>query len=95
MKKIYTLVSAIALAGFMNAQTTIDFESLTLSGAESFDNGSGQLGDWDFGGTTLANVYDTAWGGSWTGFSISNTTDITTAGWGNQYSSYTGAGYLR
>ncbi|MFT5859348.1 MAG: hypothetical protein ACI865_001449 [Flavobacteriaceae bacterium] len=93
MKKIYTLVSAIALAGFMNAQTTIDFESLTLSGAESFDNGSAQLGDWEIGGTTLANVYDTAWGGSWTGFSISNMTDVTTPGWGNQYSAFAGSGY--
>lgn len=94
MKKIYIIVSAVALAGSLNAQTTIDFESFTLSGSETFDNGIAEFGDWDFDGTTLANVYDTAWGGSWTGFSISNTTDITTAGWGNQYSSYTGAGYL-
>ncbi len=93
MKKIYVMVSAVALAGVINAQTTIDFESFSLTGAETFDNGSAQLGDWDFGATTLANVYDTAWGGSWTGFSISNITDNTTAGWGNQYSSFTGAGF--
>ena len=93
MKKIYMMVSAIALAGVVNAQTTIDFESFSLSGAESFDNGSAQMGDWIFSGTTLQNVYDTAWGGYWSGFSISNMTDIVTTGFGNQYSAFTGSGY--
>ncbi|MFT5778486.1 MAG: hypothetical protein ACI837_001442 [Crocinitomicaceae bacterium] len=93
MKKIYTLSSALVLAAVINAQTIVDFESFTLPGAETFDNGSAELGDWDFNGVTFTNVYDTAWGGSWTGFSLSNMTDDTTAGYFNQYSSYTASGY--
>lgn len=44
-------------------------------------------------GSGFLNTY-TDWGGSgsWSGFAISNHTDATTPGFGNQYSAYTGGG---
>lgn len=91
MKKIY-VVAGFCLSGlFSTAQFLEDFESFNLS-PESYDNGSGGTGDFYFSDLILNNFYDTAWGGYWVGFSISNITDNTTAGIGNQYSSFTGSG---
>lgn len=92
MKKIYTVVAAAMLCGTISAQVndTVTFESHSLT-ADSFDNGSAGNGDFQFGFLSLTNFYDVAWG-SWSGFSISNVTDNTTAGWGNQYSAFTGSG---
>lgn len=89
MKKIFTFSAALIFAANLNAQ--VDFESITLN-PESYDNGSAGAGDFTINYTTLSNYYDTAWY-SWYGFSISNMTDDTTAGWANQYSAYTGGGY--
>lgn len=91
MKKIYTLVAAFVVAGTINAQTTIDFENHPLAGAESHDNGNDGIGAFDFGGTTFDYSYNMA-GNYFSGFAISNHTDVTTGGWTNQYSSYTGGG---
>lgn len=91
MKKIYTLVAAIAVAGTITAQTTIDFENHPLSGAETHDNGNDGVGAFDFGGTTFDYSYNMA-GNYFSGFAISNHTDIVTAGFGNQYSAYTAGG---
>lgn len=88
MKKIFTLVSLLLSAG--NFAQTIDFESHPLT-LESYDNGSGGGGDFTFGPLTLSNYYDVGWG-SWNGFSVSNVTDNTTAGYGNQYSAFPGMG---
>jgi hypothetical protein len=92
MKKIYTVVAAAILCGTVSAQVydTVTFESHSLS-TNSFDNGSAGNGDFQFSFLSLTNFYDAAWG-SWSGFSISNVTDNTTAGWGNQYSAFTGSG---
>lgn len=95
MKKIYTFVTALFIGASAQAQYVVDFETHNLSGAETFDNGVGGTGNFIFGNSadiSLTNVYDTAWGGSWSGFSISNITDAVTAGFGNQYSSFTGSG---
>lgn len=73
------------------AQTTEDFESVILL-SESYDNGSAGAGDFIFTDLTFTNVYNAQWS-SWTGFSISNVTDVTTAGFGNQYAAFTGGGY--
>ena len=92
MKKIYTLLAAAIICGNSLSQGTIleGFENVTLN-PESYDNGSSGNGDFVFSGSILSNFYDDIWG-SWNGFSISNITDNTTAGWGNQYSTFTGAG---
>lgn len=92
MKKIY--ISAILLASSfaVNAQqTTLNFESLTLSGAESYYNGSDDAGGFMVGSTHFTNVYDMQWE-SWNGFAYSNMTDVTTAGYLNQYSAFAGMG---
>ena len=74
-----------------NAQFVEDLESYSLA-ADTFDNGASQSGDFIFQEWILNNQYDTAWGGSWSGFALSNMMDDTTAGWGNQYSAYPGSG---
>lgn len=59
-----------------------------------FWNGSNAAGSFATGGATFGNIF-TDWGGgftSWEGFSYSNTKDISTPGYGNQYSSITGGG---
>ena len=69
---------------------TVDFEG-HLQSSESFDNGSGQTGDFTFDVLTITNYFNIDWQ-SWNGFAISNITNNTTAGWGNQYASFTGSG---
>ncbi|XOV68259.1 MAG: DUF4465 domain-containing protein [Fluviicola sp.] len=96
MKKIYLSIIALAVGGTVAAQSTFDFESYTLA-PESYDNGGPTHGGADFVFTEaesirLTNFYDTAWGGYWSGYAISNTTDITTQSVTNQYSSVTGTG---
>lgn len=92
MKKLYVLTIALVIGASAQAQT-VDFESFTLA-ADTFDNGSAGNGDFLFlsNEVSFTNVYDTQWS-SWSGFAISNMTDVTTDGWGNQYSVYTGSGY--
>ena len=91
MKKIYTIVTALLIGASAQAQSVIDFESFTLSGPETFDNGSAGGGDFVVDAFTFSNYYDP--GGWWNGFAISNTTDITTPGFMNQYSAITGSGH--
>ncbi len=93
MKKITFIMFALG-ATFTHAQDTFDFESYTLPATESFDNGQAAGGSFILDQIVLQNYYtvDTVWGDYWAGFSISNVTDNTTPGWGNQYSSYTGSG---
>lgn len=93
MKKIYVLATALLLGASLQAQQTIDFESVTLT-PESSDNGSSGAGDFLLGTDQIrfSNSYDATFG-SWSGYAISNFTDVTTPGWANQYSSFTGSGY--
>ena len=92
MKKIYILATALFLGANVQAQQLIDFESFALPLAvDTFDNGSAGNGDFMIDYATFSNTYDSQWG-SWSGFSVSNMTDDTTAGFGNQYSSFVGAG---
>jgi len=77
------------------AQSVANFEDLTLA-PESYWNGSDQSGSFKSGEKggeiTLINSYNPDWQ-SWSGFAYSNTTDVTTAGYSNQYSAITGKGY--
>jgi len=92
MKKIYILATALFLGANTNAQQLIDFESFSLpASVDTFDNGSAGNGDFTIDYATFSNTYDSQWG-SWTGFSVSNMTDVTTPGYANQYSSFVGAG---
>lgn len=93
MKKFNLLVLAVICILFTSAQTVATLENLTLN-PESYWNGSDlSANGFASGNAYFVNSYDTAWGGSWSGFAYSNVTDDTTAGFGNQYSAITGSGY--
>ena len=78
------------------AQTTADFENLSLA-QDTFWNGSlSPLGTtFASGNVIMPNYYDTSFGGFWSlGWAYSNMKDDTTAGFGNLYSSIAGSGFL-
>lgn len=91
MKKHYLLGIALAASFVVKSQTIIDFESTALV-ADSFDNGADLSGGFTYSNVHFVNVYDTAYNFN-TGFAVSNKTDITTAGYTNQFSASTGSGY--
>ncbi len=90
MRKIYFSVFTIFTTLFMNAQQTIGFEGVILS-PESFNYGSSGSGGFIENGVVFSNDYNSSWD-SWNGFAISNTTDVTTPGYLNQYSAFAGSG---
>ena len=90
MKKIYFSVFTIFTTLFMNAQQTIGFEGVILA-PESFNYGSSGSGGFIENGVVFSNDYNSSWD-SWNGFAISNTTDVTTPGYLNQYSAFAGSG---
>lgn len=93
MKNIYMFTAAFFVAQLSIAQDsgdTLTFESLNLT-SESYYNGSDEAGQIPFNDVILSNSYDVQFS-SWSGFAVSNVTDNTTAGYGNQYSSFTGSG---
>ena len=93
MKKIYFSICTIFTALMLNAQQTIGFENVKLS-PESFNNGSSGSGGFIENGVVFSNEYYSSTDGDYAiGFSVSNKTDKTTAGYINQYSTYTGSGY--
>ena len=75
------------------AQTVSSFESFSLP-PDSFYNGSDFSGGFTNGAVFFKNNFED-WGGgftSWDGYAFSNMSDTITAGFTNQYSSYTGKG---
>jgi len=90
MKQIFTLLFVFSLLNAF-AQTTSDFESFSLD-SESFLNGSNANGGFSDGNVFLPNDYNAMWD-SWTGFAISNMTDVTTPGFMNQFSAISGSGF--
>jgi hypothetical protein len=63
---------------------TVDFESLAMP-QDGFWNGSDASGFFIASDMKFENQYNTAWQ-TWAGFSYSQKNDVTTAGYGNQYS---------
>ena len=90
MKQFFTLLLTFTLFN-LSAQTTSDFESFTVE-QDSFLNGSDGNGGFSDGNIFLPNDYNAMWS-SWSGWAISNMTDVTTPGFMNQYSAITGGGY--
>lgn len=90
MKKTLLALAGLNLFVSFGQVVTNDFENITLT-VESFDNGSSGSGGFTEDHAFYENTYDPTWG-SWTGFSVSNVTDNTTAGWANQYSAFPGVG---
>lgn len=86
-----TAFLATFLAFNTMAQTVAKFDDLHLEPGK-FWNGSDLSGSFKSSGITFYNSYNQDWA-SWSGFAYSNTTDVTTAGYQNQYSAITGKGY--
>jgi len=91
MKQIYLAIIATIFVYNAKAQSVASFDDLTLS-PESFWNGSDQSGSFKSGEISFNNSYSKDYQ-SWFGFAYSNMTDVTTSGYGNQYSAITGKGY--
>jgi len=94
MKRFYILASALLAATSLKAQfTTVDFEDLTLPAVDTFYNGADGAGQFTSNSVVFGNSFEDF--GTyivWSGFAYSNMTDNTTAGFGNQYSSFAGIG---
>jgi len=92
MKHIYMMAIIATFFAFTTvAQPVAKFDDLFLS-PESFWNGSDQSGSFKSGNITFFNSYNKSWD-YWSGFAYSNTTDVITAGYGNQYSAIAGKGF--
>ena len=68
-----------------------DFGELTLN-PESYWNGSDEAGQFSSGPSRFYNAYNSEYF-SWSGWAYSNTSDVTTPGYMNQYSAFTGEGF--
>jgi len=90
MKKFYFVVGLWATLFSLNAQNVADFENIQLDSA-SWWNGADGSGGFTSDGFYFPNNYNSDWG-SWSGFSVSNMKDSSTAGWENQYSAITAEG---
>ncbi|ASS49175.1 MAG: hypothetical protein A3D31_04395 [Candidatus Fluviicola riflensis] len=90
MKKTLLSLAILAASGAF-AQTTVTFDDLTLD-TNSYWSGSDGSGSFVANGITFPNEYDMQWSYWSGGFIYSNSTDITTAGYTNDFSAYTGIG---
>lgn len=94
----WVLALAMATPALNGASSLVNFSdvSLEVPPAQSYTNGgvyyngSDSAGGFLSSGVHFSNNYNSEWG-SWQGWSYSNTSDTTTAGFGNQYSALTGA----
>lgn len=97
MRKIFTIASALLLSATANAQIVSHFDSLSLSGTDTFYvNYSNPGNDVGFADSAahFETVYDTAgYSGLRRGFVYSNMTDSVTSGFTNQFSAKTAIGY--
>ncbi|SHE33315.1 Por secretion system C-terminal sorting domain-containing protein [Mariniphaga anaerophila] len=90
MKKFYLLAGLWAALFSVNAQQVATFEEISLEPG-SFYNGSDGAGGFTSGGIWFPNDYYSEYF-SWSGFAVSNSTDVTTPGYGNQYSAIADGG---
>ncbi|MFG0253832.1 MAG: DUF4465 domain-containing protein, partial [Rhodopirellula sp. JB053] len=66
----------------------VDFEDIgSMLALDGFNNGSDGMGGFTAGSFAIPTDYNPVWG-SWSGWALSNVTDVTTAGFGNQFSAY-------
>lgn len=97
MRKLLLLIAAAAATISVKAQTVSTFDTLALSGNDTFYvNTANSMTDQGFndGLAHFQYYYDTSYGGYWTrGWLFSNMTDSVTSGYTNMYSAKAGAGY--
>ena len=84
---IFLLFLAVTMSGQV---ATADFENFGLQAGE-FINQDMSGDGFQSGFVSLPNNFNANYG-SWSGWAISATTDVTTPGFSNQYSSFTGGG---
>ena len=92
MKKFYCLAGALLALSSLKAQTTVDFEDLSLPKVDTFYNGNDLAGTFQSAGVTFNVNYDNTydfWAG---GFAYSNMRDDSTAGFTNLFSAYPAGG---
>ncbi len=92
MKQTFTLFFFLVF-NFSFGQIVSDFETLNIE-PDSFLNGSDGSGGFTNGNLFFPNDYNDAWG-SWSGWAMSNSTDVTDPEFTNQYSSIVGAGAMQ
>lgn len=92
LKRLLAVAFVMLMAGTAGAAVVVaGFDDLPL-GPESYWNGSDGSGGFQSGPAYFLNYYDDTWGPYWEGWAYSNTTDTTTRGFANQYSSIAGTG---
>jgi hypothetical protein len=93
MKKVYFFAAAL-FAVSAHAQT-VDFEDLTLPGAQTYWNGVDETGNFTTTGPQVEfqNEYDTTYDYWSAGFAYTNQVSDTMTGTNGQYSSYADGGY--
>ena len=91
--KSIALGASLFLGLSASTQTISTFDNETLDSTGYWIGDS--IGDGFVDGeATFVTDYDTSWGGYWSaGFALSNHTDISTAGFTNNYSSYAGSAH--
>ncbi|MBK8620921.1 MAG: DUF4465 domain-containing protein [Saprospiraceae bacterium] len=90
MKYIFTLILMFYIVVFY-AQVSWDFEEFNLP-ENRYQDDAGSDGGFTNGLVFLPNYYDREFF-YWTGWAVSNVTDKTTPGFGNQYSAIPGSGF--
>ncbi|WP_406697341.1 Ig-like domain-containing protein [Singulisphaera sp. Ch08] len=73
------------------ATSVATFESFGLA-PNTYVNNAGPSGEFVDAGNAFNNDFSPDFGGIWSGWAISNSTDTTTSGYTNQYSAITGSG---
>lgn len=90
MKKMLLAVSVFCIQ-YTQAQTVVTFDDLTLAPDSYWDGSDSTLG-FTSGGVYFENSYNFDWDYWSGGFIYSSSTDVTTAGYTNDFSAYTGIG---
>ncbi len=91
MKNFIFSIAALVLPFFSSAQYTVGFEDFQFPSEQNYWNGDDESGAFTIGAATFSSSYNADWM-SWSGFAVSSEVDVTTAGWGNQYSVFAGSG---
>ncbi len=90
MKKMLLAVSVFCIQ-YTQAQNVVTFDDLTLAPNTYWDGSDSTLG-FTSGGVYFENSYNFDWDYWSGGFIYSSSTDVTTAGYTNDFSAYTGTG---
>jgi hypothetical protein len=90
MLKATNILFLIVFPLALGAQTTADFEQFNLQAGQFLNDATPEPG-FSSANLLLPNDYNPDWD-AWTGWAISATTDVTTPGYGNQYSAIAGSG---